>query len=237
MKKQTLIGIIIGLVIFVILALLYVNYSNKISDESNGFDEELYAKYENRGQEKIIFNQGENNIAQVNGLNLELDSYKIDNDEIKFNVLIYPSPEDLETKYDYNTINFSYYVYDDNFNILTNKLSSEKSHLVEPFFYKEHRNGVPQKSLAEYRDYIHENYNVFSKMNFSFDNDHTCNYEIVLKDENISKNIEDLYLVIYDLNYEYSTMETVHYDTGDVEEEKANKVLVENKYYEFMVSK
>ncbi len=235
MKKQTLIGIIIGLVIFIIIASLYINYTNKSNDESNGFEELFYEKYINRKQEKKIFNQNEDNNFKVFGLNLKLNSYNVEKDKMKFNIEI--KPEDLETDYDYSTIKFSYYIYDNNYNILTNKLLSEKSKLVEPYFYKENKKNISQSSLAKYREYIHDTYKIFSKMNFTFDNNlHTCNYEITMQDENLFNNIKDIHLVIYNLQYNYFDKRTVHYDSGDVEETKINNTVLEDNYYEFEIN-
>lgn len=235
MKKQTLIGIIIGLVIFIIIASLYINYTNKSNDESNGFEELFYEKYINRKQEKKIFNKNEDNNFKVFGLNLKLNSYNVEKDKMKFNIEI--KPEDLETDYDYSTIKFSYYIYDNNYNILTNKLLSEKSKLVEAYFYKENKKNISQSSLAKYREYIHDTYKIFSKMNFTFDNNlHTCNYEITMQDENLFNNIKDIHLVIYNLQYNYFDKRTVHYDSGDVEETKINNTVLEDNYYEFEIN-
>ncbi|MBR3614597.1 MAG: hypothetical protein IKL55_05415 [Clostridia bacterium] len=239
MKKQTIIGIIIGIIIFSICLCIYIVFRNEwLLDEYN-FDKEEYEEYydmfSNRNIKKVSYdydniNENKENLNIHGSLNIELKDVQINKNQIKLN---------LENHFEEGfgkvnggtikeTVKFSYYIHDNNKNLIANYIHTRReSRPIIQYFYKENKDDI-NMSYEKYFWHVNDNNNLvntsFNEKIYDEENS-KINFIIDKRNDKGFQDFSSLTLVLYDYSYDMYSQ----YDPSD--ESKLEVFKSENPSY------
>lgn len=232
MKKQTFLGIIIGCVIFGIIITCYINFRTSFVEEYYGFDKDKYQHTFSR-REKSTVTCDYNNITgndMVDAWNnkITLTSAQINSKQIKLTLDI-----DYAENIDGNTIQFAYYIYDNNKNLIVNDIYSNDCENILPYFYKENQEQIGM-SMEEYVRYLGNTYKIlgtrWDKKICDVEN-RKISFTIDKRQNQDFPKFDTLYLVIYEINYDGKFT----YDPNDDTKFDIENVTLDNRDYEFEI--
>lgn len=224
MKKQTIIGVIIGIIIFLICLSIYILLRNEWLLDQYNLDREKYEEYYEKFSERKIYkmsydyNKIEENEEKLepNGMyQISLKNAQINRNQIELDIETY-----FENGFGKKTsgtlkdsVAFSYYIYDNNKNLIANYIHTKDSKPILPYFYRENKKDI-NMSYEKYFWYVNDNNNL---VNTSFDEkvideeNSKINFVIDRRNDDGFQKFNSITLVLYDFTFENFSQ----YDPGD----------------------